>query len=171
MTDPSSNPVPTPPIVNRGAYVAFMAGTISISVAVGVAVAMVVEGGRVGGGSQGDAALGAALTLVIGCLPSLLPGLLHVKAENWGTLVFGSSVARMLFVVALAGAIGLTRWPSGSPDRKAYLLGVVVGAILNLTVETIASLTILSRRDRTRMNASLAGAASAALLAALRTSP
>lgn len=125
--------------VCRLGHTAIMSGVIALGAGVALAVAVSM------GGAGRTPGLAAAV-VGVGSLISLLPGLLHLRAENWGLAVLGASMARMLLVLGL----GFAADPSA--DRRAYWMGLVAGAVVILIAETALAVSTLARLERERVS-------------------
>lgn len=111
--------------------------------AIGLGAAVAFATGLALDGSSRTAGMSAAI-VAVASLVSLLPGLLQLRAENWGLAVLGASMARVLLVIAIGFAAG----PAG--DRRAFWLGLVAGAVVVLIAETSLAISALQRMERTK---------------------
>ncbi len=123
--------------IHRGHYLGLMLGAISLAVASAIGVVLLK-------GSSTPTGQWAAIGLAVASLPTLLPALLRVHASNWGTLVFASSAARMLLVIAVGFAVSTGQ----AVDRKPFWFALLAGAIVVLLIESLVASIAIARRER-----------------------
>ncbi|MCC6678995.1 MAG: hypothetical protein IT436_17860 [Phycisphaerales bacterium] len=132
--------------VCRLTHTAIMLAVIGLGTAAAFGIAVSLGGpARIAGLAAG---IVAAASLV-----SLLPGLLHLKAENWGLAVLGASMARMLLVLA----VGFAADPDGG--RRAFWMGLVAGAVVVLVAETGLTVSTLQKLEREKRSSPAASGA------------
>lgn len=129
---------PAPQSPSRALHLSVMLGVTALALGTTWVTA------RTMGGSSTTAGL-AALSLVIASVASLGPVVLSVKRESWGVLVFGSSIARMLLVLA----VGYWIDAANQLDRGPFWMSLVLGAVLVLIAETTVAVVTLTRLERT----------------------
>lgn len=138
----STNMLASGSVVNppRAVYGAMMAGFVAAGVLASYLIAC-----RGSAESASFAALSVGIAGVIGFLPALFR--FDSGMQTWGLLVFGSSMARMLALLALAFFFAQVR----EIVKQPYWLGVVSGGILILFLETAAAFVILNRHETARV--------------------
>lgn len=125
--------------------------------AIAMGVVAVAAGGCafVAASAVSDDARAATMTSVlVGAvsLVGLLPALAHT-AERFGVAVLGTSVLRMLAL--LAAAVALTEF-AGQPNRPVWF-GVVAGAVTALVAESAIAVAVLSTMERRKDGAAAPG--------------
>ncbi|MBL8876009.1 MAG: hypothetical protein JNM86_09465 [Phycisphaerae bacterium] len=123
----------------RAVYGALMAGFVGAGV-----LAAYLIGGRGSAETANFAALAVAIAGLIGFLPAIFR--FDSGMQTWGLIVFGSSMARMLALLALAFFFAQVR----DIVKQPYWLGVVSGGVLILFLETAAAFVILNRHETAR---------------------
>lgn len=128
--------------ISRAQVLALGLGALALGVGVTVGVSLSM------GASPRTAAI-AAGALAGASVAGLAPGLLRVKAETWGLLVFGSSIARLMLVVL----IGFILDNAIELDRRPFWLSLATGAVVILIAETVVAVRAISRFDKLRRTA------------------
>ena len=134
-------PAPSLQPPSRLVYLAVSAAILLVGAGVTIGTALAL------GGTQATA-WWAAAALAVGSMIGFAPALLAVKADSWGLLVFGSSIARMFAVLAVGYAID-----SGQAlDRKAFWMALVAGAVFILIAETAFAVGTLVKIERSKQS-------------------
>lgn len=144
----------------RGRYA--LAMSISGCLAIGIAILVALR-------LQSPASTGAetrlaAVAVAFGAMLSFLPILLHraMGEGNWGHVVLGVSMARMLAVLGIGfmfelGGAGST---GAALEKQPYWIAIGAGLLVMLVIETTVTVAMLAAADRKRAAAkALAGTA------------
>lgn len=123
----------------RAVYGALMAGFVVLGVLLAYTI-----GTRGSAESAQFAALAVGIAGLIGFLPALFR--FDSGMQTWGLLVFGSSMGRMLALLALAFFFAQVR----EIVKQPYWLAVVSGGVLILFLETASAFVIMNRHEAAR---------------------